>query len=317
MISATWFLLTALIFPGFVFSSFLGLLYLGVDRKITGRLQNRIGPPVWQEFLDFGKLMGKEDITPAPAHSSIFTAAPLLALGASVAAMLLIPVASAQPAFSTTADLIILIYLLNIPAIFLMIGGYASGSPFGTAGAIRYIVLLMGYELVFILTMVTVAARTGFLTLADIVEYQVKNGWLVLDWRIVPAAIAMFTALQGKILRVPFDMPEAETEIVHGPLTEYSGPKLAMWRLSYGIEAVAVAGLVASVLFGGPTQYSFGAVEVPPVVDFVIKTFLIVIFTTLIRNIMARLRIDQALKFYWTVPTFLAVLSLALVMVVP
>lgn len=317
MIDAIWFVFATLVFPGFLFSSFLGLLYLGVDRKVTGRLQNRIGPPIWQEFLDFGKLMGKEDITPAPAHSSIFTAAPLLALGSAVAAILLIPVCSAEPPLSATADLIILIYLLNMPAIFLMIGGYASGSPFGTAGAVRYIVQLMGYELVFILAIVAVAARTGFLTLADIVGYQARNGWLVLDWRIIPAAIAIFMAMQGKILRVPFDIPEAETEIVCGPLTEYSGPKLAIWRLSYGIEVVAVAGVVASVLFGGPVPYSLGGVVIPPVVDFIIKTFLIVMLTTLIRNIMARLRIDQALRFYWTVPTFLAALSVALAMVVP
>ena len=317
MIDVAWFLAAVLVFPGLLFSSLVGLLYLGVDRKVTGRLQNRIGPPVWQEFIDFGKLMGKEDITPAPAQSSLFTAAPLLALGASVAAVLLIPVGSAQPALSTTADLIILIYLLNLPAVFLMLGGYASGSPFGTSGAIRYIVQLMGYELVFILAIAAFAARTGTLQLAGIVEYQARHGWLLFDWRIIPAAAAMFMAVQGKILRVPFDIPEAESEIVHGPLTEYSGPKLAIWRLSYGIETVAVAGLVASVLFGGPTPYTVGGLVLPPVLDFIIKTFLIVMLTTLIRNIMARLRIDQSLKFYWTLPTLLAALSLVLGMVVP
>jgi len=317
MIDLAILILNTLVFPGLLFSSFLGLLYLGIDRKLTGRLQNRIGPPVWQEFLDFGKLVGKEDITPAPAHSGLFTAAPLLALGASVAALLLIPVASAQPALSTTADLIILIYLLNLPAIFLMLGGYASGSPFGTVGATRYIVQLMGYELVFILTIAVVAAKTGSLGLFDIVNYQAERGWLILDWRVIPAAAAMFVALQGKILRVPFDIPEAETEIVHGPLTEYSGPKLALWRLSHGIEALAVAGLVASSLLGGPIAYTIGNLVIPPVVDFIIKTLLIMIFTTLVRNIMARLRIDQSLRFFWTIPTFLAVFSLVLVMVVP
>ncbi|MEM2878574.1 MAG: complex I subunit 1 family protein [Candidatus Hadarchaeales archaeon] len=317
MIEIIDFIFGTLVFPGLLFASFIGLLYLGIDRKVTGRLQNRIGPPVWQEFIDFGKLMCKEDITPASAHRHLFTAAPLLALGASVAALLLIPVNSGRPVLTTSADLLILLYLMNLPAIFLMLGGYSSGGPFGTLGSTRHIVQLMGYELVFILTIAAVAARAGTLGLAGIVGYQAEHGWLILDWRMIPAAIAMLVAVQGKLLRVPFDIPEAETEIVSGPLTEYSGPKLAIWRLSYGVEMIAVVGLVVSVLLGGPVAYSLGSITFPPLVDFLVKTFLIVMLTTLARNIMARLRIDQTLKFYWTVPTVLAALSLALVMVVP
>ena len=117
MIDVIYFILNTLVFPGLLFVSCIGLLYMGIDRKVTGHMQHRIGPPIWQEFLDVGKLMTKEDITPSVAMSPVFTAAPLVALGSLVALMLLLPVYSAQPSLATVADLIVIIYMLNIPAI--------------------------------------------------------------------------------------------------------------------------------------------------------------------------------------------------------
>ena len=300
-------------FPGLLFAGVVALLYIGIDRKVTAHMQHRIGPPIWQEFLDFGKLMGKEDITPGTAQSPVFTAAPLVALGAIVAVMLLIPVSSTQPALTMVADLIVIIYLLNIPAICMMLGGYSSACPFGAVGAGRYVVQLFAYELVFILAIIAAVVRADSLSLPTIVGYQVQHGWLVLDWRLLPAVVAVLIAAQGKLIRVPFDIPEAHTEIVHGALTEYSGPKLAIWRAAWDIEALAVAGLIVALFFGGPTTW----LGIPAVVDFLIKTLLLVILWTTIRNIMARLRIDQALKFFWTWGLLLAVLSIILVLVVP
>lgn len=317
MIEVVNFFFNSLVFPGLLFASVVGLLYIGIDRKCCGHMQNRIGPPIWQEFLDIGKLMGKEDITPSAAQPLVFNAAPLLALGAAVTVMLLLPITSAQPALTMVADLIVIIYLLNIPAIGMMLGGYSSGSPFGSTGAARYVVQLFSYELVFILAIITVVARVGSLNLTTIVGYQAQRGWLILDWRLLPAVVAAFISVQGKLMRVPFDIPEAETEIVHGPLTEYSGPKLAIWRLVYDIETLVVAGFIAALFLGGPVSYVIGGVQIPGVVDFLIKTLAIVLVTTTFRNAMARLRIDQALKFYWTFAAFLAVLSLVLVLVVP
>lgn len=311
------FVFNTLVFPGMLFVSLIGLLYIGIDRKVTGHMQNRIGPPVWQEFLDVGKLMGKEDITPSAAQPLIFTAAPLVALGAAVTVMLLLPVTSALPALFGAADLIVIIYLLNIPAICVMLGGYSSGSPFGTVGAMRYMSQLLGYELIFILAIVTAAVRVGSLSLTDIVAYQAQRGWLVLEWRLLPAVIAMFVAAQGKLLRVPFDIPEAESEIVQGPFTEYSGPRLGIWRIAYGVETIVVAGLLAALFLGGPVAYTIRGIQIPGLVDFLVKILLIVLLTTTVRNIMARLRIDQALKFYWTFAASLAIMSLVLVLVVP
>jgi len=317
MMEVVNFILGSLVFPGLLFASLIGLLYIGIDRKVTAHMQHRIGPPIWQEFLDVGKLLSKEDITPTAAQSPVFTAAPLVALGAVVTVMLLLPINSAQPALTLVADLIVIIYLLNIPAICMMLGGYSSGSPFGAAGAGRYVVQLFSYEFIFILAIIAAVVRVGSLGLPTIVGYQAQQGWLVLDWRLLPAVIAALIAAQGKLLRVPFDIPEAHTEIVAGPLTEYSGPRLAIWRLAYDVETIVVAGFLAALFFGGPTAYLIGNIQIPGVVDFLIKTLAIVLLTTTLRNIMARLRIDQALKFFWTYVALLAIISLVLVLVVP
>lgn len=317
VVDILYFVFNSIVFPGLLFASLIGLLYMGIDRKVTGHLQHRIGPPIWQEFIDCGKLMTKEDITPSAAIRSVFTAAPLFALGSLAAVMLLLPVSSAQPVLMLTADLIIIIYLLNIPAISMILGGYSSGSPFAIAGAGRYIVQLLSYEFVFILSIAAVAVKVGTLSLTEIISYQASQGWLIWDWKLLPAIVATFMAAQGKLLRTPFDIPEAESEIVAGPLTEYSGPKLAIWRISYDVETIAVAALLVSLFLGGPAGYAIGNVQIPAIVDFLIKSFLIVMLTTVARNIMARVRIDQALKFYWTFGVLLAVISLILVQVVP
>lgn len=317
MIEVLNFLFNSLVFPGLLFASLIGLLYVGIDRKVTGHMQHRIGPPIWQEYLDVGKLITKEDITPHAAQSLVFNAVPLIAFGAVVTVMLLLPVYSTQPALTTVADLIVIIYLLNIPAICLMLGGYSSGGPFGSVGAARHVVQLFSYEFVFILVIIAVIARVDSLNLTTVVGYQAQHSWLILDWRFIPALIAMFISAQGKLMRVPFDIPEAESEIVHGPLTEYSGPKLAIWRIVYDIETLVVAGFIAALFLGGPVAYTIGGVQIPGVVDFLIKTLIIVLITTTLRNIMARLRIDQALKFYLTFGALLAIISLVLVLVVP
>ncbi len=316
MIEALSYALAYLVFPGILFAGAVGLLFAGIDRKLTGHMQNRIGPPIWQEFLDVGKLFGKEDITPTAANSFVFNCAPLLCFGAIMAVMLLLPINSSQPVLTSVGDLIVIIYLLNIPAVCMMLAGYASGCPFGTIGSSRYMVQLFGYELAFIIAALAAAAKVGWsLSLSSIVSYQAQNGWMVSQVALIPAAIAILIAAQGKLLRAPFDIPEAESEIVHGSLTEYSGPKLGILRIAYDIELFVVAAVIVVLFFGGPVPHTIYGIYIPGVVGFLIKCLGIVVLSTVIRNIAARLRIDQALKFFWTFPTLLAAISLFLVVV--
>ncbi|KUO42796.1 MAG: hypothetical protein APU95_04370 [Hadesarchaea archaeon YNP_N21] len=307
------FIASYLIFPGLAFSALAGMLYMGVDRKLTGHMQNRIGPPIWQEFYDIGKLFLKEDITPKASQSWLFNCAPMLGLGSIVTVMLLLPFLSQDPAVSLAADLIVIIYLLNIPAICMMLGGYASASPFGIVGASRYMVQLFGYELVFIISVLAAAIRAGSLSLSAIVEFQSSEGPLVYQLKLLPAFLAVLIAVQGKLMRAPFHIPEAETEIIHGPLTEYSGPKLALMRLAYDIETFAVFSLIAILFLGGPIPLQIYGIEIPGVIMLLLKIFFILLISTAFRNAVARLRIDQALKLFWLFASLLALVSLVLV----
>lgn len=313
------FLISYLLFPGLVFSTIFGLLYEGIDRKIAAHMQNRIGPPLWQPFLDIGKLVSKEDIVPERAQKLFFSGAPLLAFGAIITVMLFIPVNSVEAALGSSADLIVVIYLLNIPAISLMIGGYSSSSPFGAMGSARYAVQLFGYEFAFIIAALTVTGQliaTGWgdpLSLTTIIEYQAENGWLIFQLPLACAAILLVAP--GKLLKTPFDIPEAETEIVAGPLTEYSGPKLAIFKTAFNVEILALSGLITALFLGGPVSTTIQGVYIPGIFTFILKTIGILILITLIRCVTARLRIHQALKFYWIPVATLAILNLGWVVI--
>ena len=139
-------LVHALIFPGLLFCMIAGLLLAGIDRKAVARMQKRIGPPIIQPFYDFFKLLGKETIIPQAATKSVFIAAPLIGLASLVVMALFIPVFG-YTAVSSVADVIVLLYLLTIPAATIIIGGAASGSPYAGVGASREMVAIIAYEL--------------------------------------------------------------------------------------------------------------------------------------------------------------------------
>lgn len=310
------FIFVYLVFPGLGFATLVSLLYEGIDRKVAAHMQNRIGPPIWQPIYDAGKLLSKEDIVPERAEGWLFNFAPLLAFGSIITAMVMLPVNAASPPFTTAADLIVLIYLLNIPAIALILGGAASSTPFGTVGAERYVVQLFGYELAFIVAALTAAGIAGWsLNIADIVTAQSGSwqNWLI--FRAPLAAIAALLVAPGKLLKTPFDIPEAETEIVGGPLTEYSGPKLAIFHIAFDIEMLAVAGFITALFLGGPASFVIAGIAIPGVVAFIIKTLAIVLLITLIRTVTARLRIHQAIKFYWLFVGALAIINFAWVVI--
>lgn len=308
------FAIAYLLFPGLVFATFTGLLFEGIDRKVGAHIQSRIGPPIWQPFIDMIKLFGKEDITPDYAHSNVFNFAPLLSFGAIITVMIMLPVYTLSPVFSHTADLIVVIYLLNIPAIAMMLGGASSSTPFGQIGMGRYAVQLFAYELPFILTALTAAAQVGSLSLTKITTYQTTNSWLL--FQLPLAGIAALLSCPGKLLKVPFDIPEADTEIVMGPLAEYSGPKLALFHISHDIEILAVAGFVTALFLGGPQSFIIAGLKIPGFVSFIIKTLAILLLLTLIRTANARLKIRQALKFYWSFVAGIALINLIWVLVV-
>ena len=219
-----------LIFPGFLFSSIIGLLAGWVDRKITARIQWRVGPPWYQNFVDLVKLFGKEVIVPEGAKWT-FLLAPYLGLLSLVLATTILGMSILSPLRSFAGDLIVVLYLLVIPAIALIIGASSSMNPLASVGASREMKLVLGYELPFILAILTVVIKaSGNIKLGYLIEWQLNSGSFICSWSGVIAFLVAILCTQAKLGFSPFEISEAEQEIMAGVLIEYSGLPLAVFK---------------------------------------------------------------------------------------
>ena len=301
-----------LVFPGLLFVVVIGLLLAGIDRKVVAHMQKRIGPPILQPFYDFFKLMGKETISPAAANRTAYLAAPVLGFVSLVVMMLFIPVFGFS-VFSGKADLIVILYLMTIPAVALIIGGSSSGSPFAGIGISREMVAMMSYELPLILVLLSIAKMVGgdhlCFSLEEIIAWQQQNGCVLCNWSMIPAAIAMLLVIPAEVGAHPFDVAEAETEICEGPLIEYSGAPLAMFKLNTAMKMFIMTALFTNLFVGA---VSTGIVALDALILVVISVVVTILCMTLPHAVCARLKIEHLFKFYWTFVAGLAVISLIL-----
>lgn len=286
-------LFTLLVFPGFLFVAASGLVGEFVDRKVYARLQNRMGPPWYQPFADFVKLLSKEDLVPEGADRAIFRAVPVLALASAVTPIFYIPLWSASAVRRFEGDAVVALYLLTIPTLCFFLGGWFSRSLFAGIGAVRTLTQLFAYEVPLFLAVLSPAVLAGSWSLSGIAAfYQAHPGYAFAN--LLGFAVAV-VALLGKLEKVPFDIPEAETEIVGGAFTEYSGKRLALFRLAIGAEAGVTASLVAAVFL----PWGLGA---PPALGFALyaaKVLLVLFLLAVLRSVLARLRIEQMVDFCW------------------
>ena len=315
VISALQYLGYVLIFPGFLFCFLAGMLLCGIDRKLVARMQKRVGPPILQPFYDFFKLCGKETIVPASASKTTFLMAPLVGLAALVVIQLFIPVFSFS-AFSGMADVIVILYLLLIPAMSIILGGAASGSPYAGVGLSREMVTIISCELPLVLVLLAVAKTVGSalgtglcFSLSDIAAYQAMNGSLITKLSMIPAAVAMLLIIPGETGNHPFDAAEAETEICEGLLAEYSGAPLGVFKLSHAIKMLTLTSLFVALFLGG---LGTGIVALDAIILFLLCVVLTAVSISFVHAITARLKIEQIFKFYWTLVTGLALISLVL-----
>ena len=288
-----WALFHILVFPGFLFLCVLALAAEYVDRKLYARLQNRVGPPWFQPFADFVKLVAKESIVPAEADRAIFTLMPAVALSSVVAALFYIPLWGGRAMASFTGDVIVVLYLLTIPTLTFFLGGWHSTSLFSMIGAVRTLTQLFAYEVPLFMAILAPALLAHTWSLTEIAAFYAARPLLA-----AVNAIAFgvgLIAMQGKLERVPFDIPEAETEIVGGTFTEYSGRLLAFFRLAIDVEAVVGASLLAAVFL----PFGLGLGGVAGFVLYLVKVFFIVVLLAVLRTVMARLRIEQMVEFCW------------------
>jgi NADH-quinone oxidoreductase subunit H len=312
-------LLYLFVYPGLLFLFVYSTFCEWFDRKLYARFQNRIGPlhtgrsGLLQPIADFVKLLAKEDVVPEAADRGMFTALPIVGLALIMTAAMYLPVwhydLTGVWFNSFPGDLIVVLYLLSLPTLIFFLAGWHSTNFFSEIGAARVLTMLFGYEVPLFLAVLSPAILAGSWRLAEIVAFFQAQPLLLLVN--LPGFFVALICLQSKLERTPFDIPHAETEIVGGIFTEYSGKKLALFRLTADIELVVGSGLIAAVFLGG-----FPGGLVPGLFWFILKTLFVVALLSLMRAVTGRIRVDQVVSFAWHWLAPLAVLQLLIVILV-
>jgi formate hydrogenlyase subunit 4 len=280
-----------------------GLLFTGADRILVARMQGRIGPPLLQPFYDLAKLREKEETVPAGAVGWLFRACPAVAAAAALTLCAFVPLFGFEVpgAFAWSGDIVFALYLLLIPGTAMVVGGFASASPYAAIGAQREMVTMASYELPLATAVLAFAWRLAHagvpepLAFASFAETPVWSlvgplgavGGLLL-------AAAVVAVVPGELGRIPFDSPEAETELAGGLLVEYGGASLGLFHVAMAVKTVAFAAMAVALF----CPYRFGLWA--PVAFFLKVGALLFVSVTLPRAAMARLRIRNVAAFYFT-----------------
>jgi len=286
----------------------MGLLVSWVDRKVTARLQWRVGPPWYQNFIDVTKLLlYKETLIPEGVPKAIFLGMPVLASAGAALVSTVVLVINGTPSAGFLGDLVVLVYLMMIPALALMLGAFSSANPLASLGASREMKMMLSYELPFILSLVVVIIKAGYaIKLGDIIAHQAGHGPIIRSASGAISFIVMILCVQAKLGFVPFDMPEAETEIMSGTCIEYSGKPLAIFKIAKAIMLFIIPIFLITLYFGG---LKF---DIEGFVKNISQYLLILVLMIVIKNTNPRVRIDHAMRFFWGPMTSLAVLSVVL-----
>ena len=319
----------------FVFLVVVVLLLVWIERRIVAFMQNRLGPTragpfgILQTLADGLKLMFKESMTPNRAEVFLYLAAPVMALIPAFLIFLVIPIGAPITIGDTTYTLqvtdlnvgVLYILAMSSMAVYaITFAGWSSGSKYPLLGSVRASAQMISYEAAMGLALVPVIMFNGSASLAEIVEAQGATylGWIP-AWNIVliPSFVVFLIAAFAETNRAPFDLVEAEQEIVGGFHTEYSGLRFALFFLAEYINLFNMSALTVTLFLGGWQGPVFGPtflVWILPVFWFLLKTFLVVFFFIWVRGTLPRMRYDQLMAFGWKrlIPISLAWIILAM-----
>lgn len=265
-------------------------LFQGIQRRLTARVQSRRGPPLLQPYFDLLKLLGKEDLESGEAPA-VQRFAAYLALASVLAAACLVPLGFAAP-LTVTGDAILLVYLLLLSGVSTLLAGAAAGSTYSWVGVSREMMSMMALEPILAVALAVGALHAGSFQLQAVFDGSPWAAAVPISGVVMLAV--MLLALQAFVCRVPFDVAEAETEIMDGPLSEYSGQKLALFRLAQMVKLVVYSALLVALFvpWGAGLPFPLGFLA------FWAKTFVLVILVALVAATHARYRVDQAIRRY-------------------
>ena len=319
-------------FPGFGFAALIAAGTIFVERKMLAKLQLRVGPfycgkieGILQLMGDGLKLISKEIIIPAKADKPIFWAAPVIFVATAAAFVALIPVAPGWVVADVDLGLLGVFAVIGFFPIITILSAWSANSKFPFIGGIRALFQMVSFEIPLILSLLGVVILTGTLNLSEIAASQSSFPWIVF---LPVGAIVFFITMLAELERIPFDLPEAESEIVAGWLTEFSGMMYGLVQLGTYLKLYAFAGLFVVLFLGGwngpmvvppfPEELLTGVQMGPltvgpfpglPLFDqemlngtlwFVLKTVGVIFFILLPRGVFPRIRIDMLLSLGWT-----------------
>jgi NADH-quinone oxidoreductase subunit H len=292
-----------------------GVLFTWVDRKISARIQDRIGPNrvgpfgLLQGIADTLKLITKEDITPAGADKVVFNLAPLLVTMSVVGIWAVVPFAPTLIGTDLNVGVLYIVSIGAIGTLAIMMAGWSSNNKYALLGAFRTVAQMVAYEVPMVLVLLVPTMLAGSMSVGAIVDKQADVWFVVL----APVAALIFViSSMAELGRAPFDLLEAESELVAGFNTEYTGIKWGMFFASEFLHGLAVAALISAIFLGGWQGPGAEARPMLGLAYFVVKTMIVYFSLTLLRFSMPRVRIDQLLDLNWK---FLTPLALAAVCV--
>ncbi|OLB45049.1 hypothetical protein AUI07_09120 [archaeon 13_2_20CM_2_53_6] len=300
LLTSTYFLEIA-VFPGLLSIAILGALLGWMERKLTARVQLRVGPlyaspagGILQMFADIIKLLFKELTIPDGADRFFFIMSPVTALIIGAALLGLIPFAPGIQIANIEVGLPVFLAIVTLSPTIVLLAGWSANSKFPFIGGLRALFQQTAYEIPLWLSTLGVVIVTGTLSLTGIIEYQQNSGWLI-----VPQLLGAFLFLvtsTAEMERLPFDLPEAESEIMMGWQAEYPGPLFMLAQGPAFVKLYAFSALFTTIYLGG----YLGPAPIPPIVWFFLKTILIITLIMLFRSTFPRVRLDQLLRQGWT-----------------
>jgi NADH-quinone oxidoreductase subunit H len=305
-----------LVFPGGLFAILFGLILVSFERIAVARFQGRVGPPIFQNIFDIVKLRSKEVLFPRGASSKLFFGlAPVFGFVGMIVAISILPIGGVCIGTTASSDLIVLIYLMALPAVSHIMGGSASGSTYAAVSVSREVVLVFAYEITFIIILFTVAIHAGggdgaVFSLRAIVDYQLTHGSFITDIVMIPAFLAFIIFMLATLEIPPFHIAENDADVLKGYLIEYSGMPLALFELAHALKLLVIVTVLQVFFMPGLADVGW----LLNLIWYIVKSAGIVFVIALIHASMASFRIDQALKFLMTVPIALSLLSLFLVL---
>ena len=319
-------------FPGFGFAALLAAGTIFIERKMLAKLQLRVGPfycgkveGILQLMGDGLKLISKEIIIPAKADKPIFWAAPVIFVAAAAAFVALIPVAPGWVVADVDLGLLGVFAVIGFFPIITILSAWSANSKFPFIGGIRALYQMVSFEIPLILSLLGVVMLTGTLNLSEIAASQSNFPWIVF---LPIGAIVFFITMLAELERIPFDLPEAESEIVAGWLTEFSGMMYGLVQLGTYLKLYAFAALFVVLFLGGwngpmivppfPSEILTDGIVMGPITAkipglplfdqgmlngtfwFIIKTVGVIFFILLPRGVFPRIRVDMLLSLGWT-----------------